>query len=158
MLQQLFQLTVVMSGAMDEDLAARGLTRARATLLTLLYNHGPTIQSELARAVGASRRNITGLVNGLEASRLATRRPHPSDRRALLVALTPRGSSAAAALARDERALARYLFKTVTAAELKALTVSLQQLLTRLDDPAFAALRTCALRRWPLDRRRAARR
>jgi DNA-binding MarR family transcriptional regulator len=151
-LQELFRLTVAMSGAMEEDLAARRLTRARATLMTLLHHQGPMMQTALARAVRVSRRNITGLVDGLEASGLATRSPHPSDGRALLVALTPRGTKAAAALSRDERAFARYLFTNLTAAELQQLADGLQRLLTRLDEPAFTALRASALRRWPLDR------
>jgi hypothetical protein len=61
-LKRLFQLTVAMSDAMEENLSNRGLTRARATLLAHLHDHGPTIQSALARALRVSPRNLTGLV------------------------------------------------------------------------------------------------
>jgi DNA-binding MarR family transcriptional regulator len=149
-LQRFFQLTVVMSDAMDEDLARRGLTRARATLVAHLHDQGPTIQNALAKALRVTPRNVTGLVNGLEASGLARRSPHPSDGRATLVELTEAGSRAAAALADAERELARYLFTGRSAAELKALATGFDQLLDRLGDPAFDTLRQSALQRWPL--------
>jgi DNA-binding MarR family transcriptional regulator len=139
-----------MSDAMEEDLSNRGLTRARATLLAHLHDQGPTIQSALARALRVSPRNITGLVNGLQASGLVKRLPHPTDGRAALVELTDDGGRAAAALARDEREFAQYLFVDRTAGELSNLAVGLDQLLARLSDPAHATLRRAALRRWPL--------
>jgi DNA-binding MarR family transcriptional regulator len=148
-LKRLFQFTVMMADAMEEDLSDRGLTRARATLLAHLHDQGPTIQSALARALRVSPRNITGLVNGLQASGLVKRLPHPTDGRAALVELTDDGVRAAAALARDEREFAQYLFADRTT-ELSNLAVGLDQLLARLNDPAYATLRRSALRRWPL--------
>jgi DNA-binding MarR family transcriptional regulator len=149
-LKRLFQFTVMMADAMEEDLSDRGLTRARATLLAHLHDQGPTIQSALARALRVSPRNITGLVNGLQASGLVKRLPHPTDGRAALVELTDDGVRAAAALARDEREFAQYLFADRTAGELSNLAVGLDQLLARLNDPAYTTLRRSALRRWPL--------
>jgi DNA-binding MarR family transcriptional regulator len=149
-LRRLFQLTVAMSDAMEEDLARRGLTRARATLLAHLRDRGPTIQSALARALRVSPRNVTGLVNGLETSGLVKRSPHPTDGRAALVELTKDGARAAASLARDEREFAQYLFAHRTTDELGNLAVGLDQLLAYLSDPAYATLRRSALRRWPL--------
>jgi DNA-binding MarR family transcriptional regulator len=149
-LKRLFEVTVLMSDAMEEDLARRGLTRARATLLAYLRDRGPTIQSALARGLRVSPRNITGLVNGLQASGLVKRLPHPTDGRAALVELTDDGVRAAAALARDEREFAQYLFADRTTGDLTSLAVGLDQLLARLNDPAYATLRRSALRRWPL--------
>ena len=145
--QHLFQLTVVMAEAMEEDLSNRGLTRARATLLAYLHDQGPTIQRVLAGALRVSPRNMTGLVNGLQASGLVKRLPHPTDGRAALVELTDDGVRAAAALARDEREFAQYLFADRTAGELSNLTVGLEQLLARLNDSAHATLRRSSLRR-----------
>jgi DNA-binding MarR family transcriptional regulator len=149
-LKRLFQFTVVMADAMEEDLSIRGLTRARATLLAHLHDQGPTIQSALARALRVSPRNITGLVNGLQASGLVKRLPHPTDGRAALVELTDDGVRAAAALAHDEREFAQYLFADRTAGELRTLAVGLDQLLARMNDPAYVTLRRAAQRRWPL--------
>jgi DNA-binding MarR family transcriptional regulator len=149
-LRRFFQLTVAMSDAMEEDLGRRGLTRARATLMAYLRDQGPTIQRELARALRVSPRNVTGLVNGLEASGLVRRSPHPTDGRAALVELTDDGARAAAALARDEREFAQYLFGDLTTDELDTLAVGLDQLLACLSDPEYSTLRRSALRRWPL--------
>jgi DNA-binding MarR family transcriptional regulator len=149
-LKRVFQLTVVLSDAMEADLARRGLTRARATLLAYLHDRGPTIQSVLARSLRVSPRNITGLVNGLEAAGLVRRSPHPTDGRAALVELTEDGARAAAALARDEREFAHYLFAGRTTDELGNLAVGFDQLLACLSDPAYATLRRSALQRWPL--------
>ena len=57
-----------MSEAMERDLAERGLTRARATMITYLHRLGPMRQRELAEALRVSPRNVTGLVDGLEAT------------------------------------------------------------------------------------------
>jgi hypothetical protein len=76
--------------------------------------------------------------------------PHPTDGRAALVELTDDGVRAAAALARDEREFAQYLFADRTTGDLSNLAVGLDQLLARLNDPAYATLRRSALRRWPL--------
>lgn len=145
-----FQLTVAMSDAMDEDLARRGLTQARATLMALLHEVGPTTQNALAEALRVSPRNVTGLVNGLETRGLVKRSPHPTDRRAVLVDLTDDGSRAAAALARDEHEFARLLFAGRTKSELSTFAVGFDQLLGRLHEPAYETMRQGALRRWPL--------
>jgi len=149
-LDRLFRLTIVMAEAMADDLAARGLTRARATVIAYVHAMGPITQQTLAGALRVSPRNITGLVDALEADGLAIRDPHPTDRRALLVSLTEAGRRAAVALAEDRRAFATHLFTKQRSHELRALTEQLDQLLDRLDEPAFAPLRRAALDRWPL--------
>jgi DNA-binding MarR family transcriptional regulator len=149
-LDRLFRLTIVIAEAMADDLAARGLTRARATVIAYVHAMGPITQQTLAGALRVSPRNITGLVDALEADGLAIRDPHPTDRRALLVSLTEAGQHAAVALAEDRRAFATYLFTKQRSHELRALTEQLDQLLDRLDEPAFATLRRAALDRWPL--------
>jgi DNA-binding MarR family transcriptional regulator len=149
-LERLFQVTVALSDAMADDLADRDLTRARATVIARLHRAGPTNQGTLARELQVSPRNITGLVDGLEAAGLVERAPHPSDRRATLVTLTDDGTNAAIALANDERELARFLFADRPAPELARVVDELDVLLRRLDDPAFATLRRSALDRWPL--------
>jgi DNA-binding MarR family transcriptional regulator len=148
-LERLFLLSTVMADAMAEDLAARGLTRARATLMAQLHRAGPSNQRALAEALGVSPRNVTGLVDALETASLVTRAPHPHDRRATLVSLTDAGTRAATALADDQRAFAEFLFAKHRASDLEGLAESLDRLLRRLDEPAFATLRRAALDRWP---------
>jgi DNA-binding MarR family transcriptional regulator len=149
-LARLFGVTVALADAMAADLADRGLTRARATVMARLHQVGPTNQRTLAEELRVSPRNITGLVDGLEAAGLVERAPHPGDRRATLVRLTGDGAAAATALADDERELARFLFAGRSAAELVSLVDGLDALRRRLEDPTFATLRRAALDRWPL--------
>lgn len=149
-LSHFFQLTVLMADAMEEDLALRKLTRARATLLAHLQIAGPSIQNSLAQALRVTPRNITGLINGLESQGLVKRAPHPTDGRATLVELTRDGKRAAAALARDERQLARFLFADHRTSDLTKLVADFGALTARLATPEFDRMRRAAVRRWPL--------
>jgi DNA-binding MarR family transcriptional regulator len=149
-LERIFRLTVVLADAMAEDLADRGLTRARATLLAQLHQAGPMTQQALANALRVTPRNITGLVRALEADGLVERAPHPTDSRALLVELSTEGRRAAEALAEEHDRLARFLLAKLPVAERKQLIRHLDLLLERLDTPAFDTLRQAGLERWPL--------
>ena len=66
-----------------------GLTTARVHLLWVLQHAGPSTQRDLARLCDVTPRNITGLVDGLEESGHVRRTPHPTDRRSVIVELTP---------------------------------------------------------------------
>lgn len=46
---------------------------------------------ELSAALGVTARNVTTIVDGLEREGLVARMPDPQDRRAILLALTPKG-------------------------------------------------------------------
>jgi DNA-binding MarR family transcriptional regulator len=75
-----------------------GLSYPRVRLLKELHGRGPAIMRELADQIGLTARNMTVAVDTLEAEGLVRRRPHPTDRRALLVELTAAGEQAADAL------------------------------------------------------------
>lgn len=144
-LERLFRVTTVLSDAMEADLAARGLTRARATVVAVLARLGPSNQRALADLLRVTPRNVTGLVDGLEGAGLVVRSPHPEDRRASLVSLTDAGAELAASLADDERKLARYLFGGLDRDDVAAVTTGLDRVLERLAAPAFGELRRRAL-------------
>ena len=69
-----------------------GLTYTRLRLLETLHCDGPTIMRELGMQLGVSPRNMTAMVDALEDAHLVVRRPHPTDRRATLVELSPAGA------------------------------------------------------------------
>ena len=69
-----------------------GLTYTRLRLLEALHCGGPAIMRELGMQLGVSPRNMTAMVDALEDARLVVRRPHPTDRRATLVELSPAGA------------------------------------------------------------------
>jgi DNA-binding MarR family transcriptional regulator len=75
----------------ETPLQNTGLTSARIRLLGVLDRKGPQIMSALSDELVVSPRNVTVLVDGLESSGLVRRQAHPSDRRAIIIELTPPG-------------------------------------------------------------------
>src|SRR5262245_18061356 len=75
--------------------AADGLTLPRLRLVERLHCRGPAMMRTLADELELSPRNMTALVDNLEAEGLVARRPHPTDRRATMIELTAGGSEAA---------------------------------------------------------------
>lgn len=97
LLDRLLQIGDLFQQDMARAFDGTGLTTARVHLLWVLQHAGPSTQQTLAHLCAVTPRNITGLVDALEASDHVRRTPHPSDRRAVLVELTP---SATATMAR----------------------------------------------------------
>ncbi len=119
-LERLWALTLLLGDTMQAGLEERGLTLARAGLLWELQALGPSTQQALSRALRVTPRNITGLVDALEADGLVARAAHPTDRRATVVALTEKGLNLARALKRDQDEGAQFLFKDLTPDQLVA--------------------------------------
>ena len=70
-----------------------GLSYPRLRALEELRCDGPTMMRDLAEKLALTPRNLTALVDSLEAEGLVDRRQHPTDRRATLVALTDAGAA-----------------------------------------------------------------
>jgi DNA-binding MarR family transcriptional regulator len=75
-----------------EGRACGGLSYARLRLLQVLHCGGPAIMRDLGVQLGVSPRNMTAMVDAMEDAQLVVRRPHPTDRRATLIELSPRGA------------------------------------------------------------------
>jgi len=75
----------------EAPLQDTSLTYARMRLLGVLVRNGPQIMSALSDDLVVTPRNVTVLVDALEAQGLVRRQAHPTDRRAILVELTPQG-------------------------------------------------------------------
>jgi DNA-binding MarR family transcriptional regulator len=136
LLERLFELSVVLTASMDAGLAERGLTRARAELLWQLHLQPKRTQRELSQLLRCTPRNVTDLVDTLEASGLVAREPHPTDRRATLVTLTRRGKSEVARMQAGSHALVRTLFAGLSYADLSTFEAVLDLVLTRLGETA----------------------
>ena len=81
-----------------------GLTTALFSVLNYLLAHGAAIQQEIGTAIGIDPSTMVALIDELERSGFAKRRPHPHDRRAREVVITPKGRRAVergGALARE---------------------------------------------------------
>ena len=131
-LDGLLALTVVLGDDMRTSLARDGLTPSRAHVLWLLHHGGPTTQRAIADALGVSARNVTGLVDGLVAGGFVERAPHPTDRRAVLVRPTERGTTAAAAMAASHVELADPRCAGVPDREVERLRSRLADVVARL--------------------------
>ena len=84
-LDRLLEISELFQKDMSRAFEGTGLTPARVHLLWELRHSGPATQHHLATRLEVSPRNITGLVDALEASGHVTRSPHPTDRRSTIV-------------------------------------------------------------------------
>ncbi|MEV5847204.1 MarR family transcriptional regulator [Streptomyces sp. NPDC051985] len=75
---------------MREWVAGLGLTVAQASALREMI--GPMTMRELAGRMSCEPSNATVVIDKLESLRLIERRPHPTDRRAKQLVLTPEGA------------------------------------------------------------------
>ncbi|KJY17713.1 MULTISPECIES: MarR family winged helix-turn-helix transcriptional regulator [Streptomyces] len=74
-----------------ERAATLGLTASQATALREMS--GPMTMRELAERMSCEPSNTTFVVDKLEKQRLIERHPHPTDRRAKHLVLTPEGTA-----------------------------------------------------------------
>jgi DNA-binding MarR family transcriptional regulator len=108
------------------------LTAARVRLLWELLLSGPSTQHALATRLGVSPRNITGLVDALEAAGYVARSPHPSDRRATIVSLAASARRMMAEMQREHSELTAELLTAVDPADRPALERGVDAIAARL--------------------------
>src|SRR5580658_6758294 len=118
------------------DLGARdyGLGFARGRVLWALRDSGPVLMRALSDALGVSPRTVTGLVDSLEADGWVTRSPHPADRRATIISLTPASEVTLTRLTDSYRSLAHDLLGDVCDDDLDHCRAVIRQLEDRLDE------------------------
>src|SRR6266513_845763 len=68
-----------------------GLSAARLSALSVVVFRGPITLGALAEAEGVRSATMSGIVKGLEQAGLVRRKPHGSDRRAILLEATGAG-------------------------------------------------------------------
>jgi MarR family transcriptional regulator, lower aerobic nicotinate degradation pathway regulator len=108
-----------------------GLTPALFAVLNYLEAHEGAIQQQIGSAMGIDPSTMVSLIDQLERAGLATRRPHPRDRRAREVVITAKGRRAVAR--------ARELAKAVEDEVLQGLSPAERRQLVMLLRKAFAA-------------------
>ena len=120
-----------------EAMAIADVTPARVMLMQALYVEGDLGMAEIADRLSVTKRNITGLVDGMERDGLVVRRAHPTDRRIKLIRLTAEGQA-------------------MRGAAMEALRDGVASLMTGLAEDRCAALaETLGVLSDRLDRRRA---
>jgi MarR family transcriptional regulator, lower aerobic nicotinate degradation pathway regulator len=90
--QLFFRLWRVSHTRFAEALESLDLTTARFAVLNFLGANDGAIQQEIGAAMGIDPSTMVALIDQLEDAGLARRRPHPRDRRAREVAITPKGA------------------------------------------------------------------
>src|SRR3954452_23573579 len=68
-----------------------GVSAAGGLVLGLLRDHGSMSPSELGARLIVTRATVTGLLDSLEKRGLVRRLRHPTDRRSIVVEITPEG-------------------------------------------------------------------
>jgi DNA-binding MarR family transcriptional regulator len=89
--QLFFRLWRASHTRVAEALKSLGLTPALFGVLNLLGAREGAIQQELGSVMGIDPSTMVSLIDELEGAGLAKRRPHPKDRRARQVSITPKG-------------------------------------------------------------------
>ena len=118
-LLQLFLVTTLMSADMERGLAERGLTQTRAQVLWVLGAAERMTQRELAAELKVTPRNVTTLIDALEETGFVRRTAHPTDRRAVVIVLTPKGQKSFARLQSETTEFAGQLFGNLSERDLK---------------------------------------
>jgi DNA-binding MarR family transcriptional regulator len=131
--QDLATLSSLVADAREQLLQLRALSRPRAEVVELLHGRAPVTQRDLSEKLRCTPRNVTDLVDALEAARLVARAPHPRDRRATLVSLTGRGKEVATQLDDDAAQLAASVFGEMADDELMVVVTILEWTIGRLN-------------------------
>jgi DNA-binding MarR family transcriptional regulator len=115
------------------DLGSReyGLSYARGRAVAALHDSGPMVMSALSRALGVTPRTVTGLVDALEADGWVTRSPHPTDRRATVIQVTPRAAETFARLEEVYRVFAGQLMGDIAESDLERVLAVIEQIRSR---------------------------
>jgi DNA-binding MarR family transcriptional regulator len=92
----------LMNDDMRRGMVRYGLTEARMRVVWELGQAREALtQRHLADALDVSPRNVTTLIDSLETTGFVSRMAHPTDRRAIVVVLTPKGKQSFARLDAD---------------------------------------------------------
>jgi DNA-binding MarR family transcriptional regulator len=127
--QLFFRLWRAAHTRIAEALESVGLTPPLFGLLNVLGAREGAIQQELGAAMGIDPSTMVSLIDELEASGLAKRRPRPTDRRAREVAITPKGRRALERGRRLAMQVDDEVLRGLTAAERRQLLTLLRRAL-----------------------------
>ena len=129
-----------MSGSIERAAANYGLTVPRLELLFVLGLQGQCKQVELATYLDCSPRQVTALVDGLEASGHVERKMSPEDRRVRLIDLTDESRRIVDEVVSARVALAEWLFEGLDDDDLQTFGAMSERLISRMTGRALTRL------------------
>ena len=130
---RLLQIALLIQEDLARYFADTALTPARTHLLWELNRLGPSTQQALATTLKVSPRNVTGLVDALEAGGFVIRRSHPRDRRAILVTLTDKGTQTTAEMEHERAQSASALIANLSSDQVEQLRQGLDSVAAQLE-------------------------
>lgn len=131
---KLLAITDMFQQDMARTFAGTPLTESRVAVLWTLSLSGPSTQRALAETLAVTARNISGLVDALEAHGYIERIAHPSDRRAVLVTLTSIGEVTMTRMQAEHAHLEAELRDAVDPGDWAGLESGIDAIVTRLAD------------------------
>lgn len=112
-----------------------GLSLRDHIVLSALHKTADLTQVELGQALGMDKTTLTAEIDRLERMELVSRRVNPRDRRARIVAITPKGDAARAAIAARANAREAEAVGSIPAAEVAQLRRALYSIIGSAEDP-----------------------
>ena len=99
------------------QVARFNVTAVQAMVLNFLFDEDKVPSRRLGERTKLDSATLTGILDRLEAMELVERKPHPEDRRAILVCLTGKGKKLAGQLRKIVEHANREFLQTLTAKE-----------------------------------------
>ncbi|MEV1072758.1 MarR family winged helix-turn-helix transcriptional regulator [Micromonospora parva] len=112
-----------------------GLSLRDHIVLSALHKTGDLTQVELGQALGMDKTTLTAEIDRLERMELVSRRVNPRDRRVRIVAITPKGDAARAAIAAGAEAREADAVRPIPATEVAQLRRALYLIIGSAEDP-----------------------
>ena len=134
LLDKLLLIAQLLQRDMARAFAGTVLTEARVSVLWVIQTLGPSTQQGIAAALGVSARNISALVDALEATGYLRRTPHPTDRRAVIVELTATAAELMTVMQREHGEVAATLLASVPRDDRAGFERGIDAVVTRLGE------------------------
>lgn len=133
-LSKLLAISDLLQRDMARAFAGTPLTDSRVAVLWIVQTVGPSTQQAIAEALRMSARNVSALVDALESHGYVLRAPHPKDRRAVIVTLTPAAAELMDAMQREHADLTETLLAAVAPKDRAALQRGIDAIANRLEE------------------------
>jgi DNA-binding MarR family transcriptional regulator len=129
----------ISAAVFEDECRELALTPAQFGVLTVLQAHPGLGQSSLARALGFDKVTVLRVLRGLQARGFVTRCPAETNRRNMMVGLTPAGEEILAQAQKPAEKAYQRLMAPLDRTQQEQLLQLLQQLTGELEDDARAA-------------------
>lgn len=121
-----------LSHMIERRLASSGFNRTQTIVLRALQHHPGLQPLQLCHPAGVKPANVTRTLQSLERMGLVERRPHPTDGRASIFHLTPKGEERARILSDTVDELSTEMFKSIEPRDLLALEKALDTVMAAI--------------------------